>query len=409
MQVDLIPLLLNKEFYAENKHLVRKDMFTPELLPFYEVVVKMQENNNKTYTIQDLKYAMQPYMETMPNARKELFRGILGTIKDSHEEKTFDPDNAREVLSHVWRNEICTLIADKALAITEGKASLNEIEGIIKTHGADFLPKVDIPSVTTDLFELLEEMENAVRWEFNLNRLQVKTDGVGPGELCVVGARPNVGKTAFLTSIVAGPGGFLDQGAKVMYIGNEEPVKRTMFRCVQAKTGMTRDQVMDDKKSASILWGQVSKKFIAKDSIDLTLEQVEGLVKREQPDILMIDQLDKVRTDKTFAREDQTLRYIYTNAREIAKRYNVAVFGISQLSSDAEGKATLNYSMFEGSKTGKAAEADLMILIGKLNLTDEQNEEDPTRYINICKNKITGWHGKIIATIDGKVSRYVDA
>ena len=38
---------------------------------------------------------------------------------------------------------------------------------------------------------------------------------------------------------------------------------------------------------------------------------------------------------------------------------------MSQLSAEAEGKIYLNQAMMEGSRTGKAAEADLMLLIAK--------------------------------------------
>jgi hypothetical protein len=43
---------------------------------------------------------------------------------------------------------------------------------------------------------------------------------------------------------------------------------------------------------------------------------------------------------------------------------------MSQLSADAEGRQVLNQAMMEGSsRTGKAAEADLMLLIAKNLLT----------------------------------------
>ena len=51
--------------------------------------------------------------------------------------------------------------------------------------------------------------------------------------------------------------------------------------------------------------------------------------------------------------------------------------------------------MMEGSKTGKAAEADLMLLIGK-TMQVEGEDEDPVRYLNLAKNKLNGYlrHGK---------------
>ena len=52
---------------------------------------------------------------------------------------------------------------------------------------------------------------------------------------------------------------------------------------------------------------------------------------------------------------------------------------------DAEGKVLLNQSMMEGSRTGKAAEADLMILIAKNPPVDGREEEDSQRHLNVVK------------------------
>jgi hypothetical protein len=78
---------------------------------------------------------------------------------------------------------------------------------------------------------------------------------------------------------------------------------------------------------------------------------------------------------------------------------------MSQLSAEAEGKADLNQSMMEGSKTGKAAEADLMLLIGK-TMQVEGQDEDPVRYLNLAKNKLNGYQGKITCVLDGSRSIY---
>jgi hypothetical protein len=78
---------------------------------------------------------------------------------------------------------------------------------------------------------------------------------------------------------------------------------------------------------------------------------------------------------------------------------------MSQLSAEAEGKADLNQSMMEGSKTGKAAEADLMVLIGKAAQVEGQ-DEDPVRYLNLAKNKLNGYQGKITCMLDGSRSIY---
>ena len=71
--------------------------------------------------------------------------------------------------------------------------------------------------------------------------------------------------------------------------------------------------------------------------------------------------------------------------------------------SRSKGRADLNQAMMEGSKTGKAAEADLMVLIGKTQQA-EGEEEDPVRYLNIAKNKLNGYQGKITCVLDGSRS-----
>jgi len=62
--------------------------------------------------------------------------------------------------------------------------------------------------------------------------------------------------------------------------------------------------------------------------------------------------------------------------------------------------------MIEGLRTGKAAEADLMILIAKNPIVDGQEEEDTQRHLNLVKNKLTGWHGMINCNLDYRIARF---
>jgi hypothetical protein len=59
--------------------------------------------------------------------------------------------------------------------------------------------------------------------------------------------------------------------------------------------------------------------------------------------------------------------------------------------------------MMENSKTGKAAEADLIIGIGKSDVTDN---DDKRRYLTVSKNKLTGFHGRVVCNLDTEMSRY---
>jgi hypothetical protein len=60
--------------------------------------------------------------------------------------------------------------------------------------------------------------------------------------------------------------------------------------------------------------------------------------------------------------------------------------------------------MLEGSKVGKVAETDILLGLGKMN--DKENPDDPSRWITVMKNKISGWHGTVMCQLDHKTSRY---
>ena len=63
--------------------------------------------------------------------------------------------------------------------------------------------------------------------------------------------------------------------------------------------------------------------------------------------------------------------------------------------------------MMEGSKTGHAAEADIMVLISTNPPVEGQEEQDTQRPLNIAKNKLRGgWHGVIHREMDGARARY---
>ena len=134
---------------------------------------------------------------------------------------------------------------------------------------------------------------------------------------------------------------------------------------------------------------------------------VESVCKSYKPDIVVLDMGDKFARTGGFARTDEALKANAIHARQIAKQHSCAIFYMSQLSADAENKVVLNQAMMEGSRTGKAAEADLMILIAKNPPVERQEEEDTMRHLNLVKNKLSGWHGIIHCELEYKTARYV--
>jgi len=126
------------------------------------------------------------------------------------------------------------------------------------------------------------------------------------------------------------------------------------------------------------------------------------------PDVVILDQGDKVHIGGSYSASHERLRELFKNLRELAKRRNCAIITISQASAEAKGRTRLSPFDMEGSKIGKAAETDLIIGIGKHEAGDiDDSEIDNSRYLTVSKNKLSGWHGTIICNIEPEVSRYV--
>ena len=166
------------------------------------------------------------------------------------------------------------------------------------------------------------------------------------------------------------------------------------------------DEVKGNYALAATRYKPVHDNIKIKDSTGKDMRWVDAVVKAYQPAILVLDMGDKF-ASKGSADSHVYLKDAAIHARNIAKQYDCAVIWMSQLSADAEGKVYVDQSMMEGSKTGKAAECDLMILISKNPQVEGQDEQDSQRHLNIAKNKLRGgWHGVVHCELDGDRSRY---
>ena len=402
IEKELITLLLKKDFYEENKGRITKEMFTNGTGNLYETIAKAHDDSDKDLSLEEVSTLhTEVYNPALTRTSKENFLNLLNEIK---EQELPNKKIASNILKAMHKRNVAQKIAVQATEIFNGKEeALSSIQSLLDSSNE--VEKEEYDCVTSDIDNLLDALKDNTKWKFNLAPLRERVNGVGEGNLLVVFARPESGKTAFWVNLLAGEEGFLTQGAKVCALINEEPAIRTQMRLINAYTGMTFEEIQEDIPTAKEKWSQVSTNIKILDTVDWTLDKVDSFVAKEQPDIVVIDQLDKVHMPGNFARTDEKLRAIYTGAREIAKRRNCCIIAISQASADASGKLDITFDMMENSKTGKAAEADVIIGVGFRNKLDTDQD---LRSLAISKNKITGWHGMIACKIIPQLSRYVE-
>ena len=401
MEKELIKLLLNKKFYTKNKSKLSKEFFTNGTGELYETIQHAHDESDNDLSISEVSSLhMDVYNPASTRAKKENFYSLIEEIKGL---ELPNENIANNIIRSLFKRRIANKIAVLATEIYNGKdADFSEIKKELEFSLGD-IDKDEYEYVTSDVGNLIEKLKDNTKFKFNLSKLKEKVNGVGEGNLVVVFARPESGKTAFWVNLVAGIGGFASQGAKVCALINEEPAIRTQMRLISAHTGNTFDEIRANMDETKEKWAEVEQNINILDTVDWSLDEVDEFVQKEKPDILVIDQLDKVNVKGNFTRTDEKLRAVYTGAREIAKRNNCCVIAISQASADGHRKFNLSFDMMEGSKTGKAAEADVIIGVG---FRDKVDTDQNVRGLYISKNKITGWHGQIVCTIIPELSRY---
>ena len=399
MEKELIKLLLNKNFYDKNKSKLSKEFFTNGTGALYETIQSAHQDSDQDLSIGEVSTLhLEVYNPALSKAARDNFDVLINEIKyiELPNEKI-----AQNIIRSLFKRGIAQHVAQIATDIYNG--SDIDFSEIKKHLDVTFEEVNEYEYVTGNIDNLLDQLKDNTKWKFNLAPLSDKVNGVGDGNLVIIFARPEAGKTAFWVNLVSGVDGFASQGAKVCALINEEPAVRTQMRLINAHTGMTFDEIRADKVEANRRWAEIRKNIKILDTVDWSLDSVDEFVQKEKPDILVVDQLDKVNVKGSFARTDEKLRAIYTGAREIAKRNNCCVIAVSQASADGHGKFELTFDMMEGSKTGKAAEADVIIGVGH---RDKLDTDERVRSLAISKNKITGWHRQLHCTIVPELSRY---
>ena len=395
---------MDKEFYENNKGIRTPDnLFSKDLRGIKRTLDYAMETYERSITPAELEGLFFTH-NVLTTANKDSYRELFKKINRA---EPMSPDIAQEVMGNMFQKLVGEEIANLGVKYVNGvENTLEPVRKIIEDYQDDFMPNLKIDWGDISIDTLLEKADVQAKWKFNISSLQRRIEGVSGGHLVLVGARPNTGKTSFHASIIASEDGFARQGAKCIVLCNEESYDRVGARYLSAASNMSMDEVKGNYALAATRYKPVHDNIKIKDSTGKDMRWVEAVVKAYQPDVLVLDMGDKF-ASKGSADSHVYLKDAAIHARNIAKQYDCAIIWMSQLSADAEGKVYVDQSMMEGSKTGKAAECDLMILISKNPQVEGQDEQDSQRHLNIAKNKLRGgWHGVVHCELDGDRSRY---
>lgn len=400
----MFKLLLNKEFYTDHKHKLPIHSFDDigqDLLPTLRIAHEKTNDNISPQELLLMHYALNP---TLTTANKNTFEVYIDNIKGEEE---INKNVAGLVYSAMWRKEVGGFITNYGVRLGDGDhTDLDGLVSFLGKVGADFIPQDFSLPVDTDPINLFARLNQRGKWKLNIPTLRDRISSIMPGHFIIILARPECGKTAAIVNLIAGKEGFAAQGAKVHLIANEETVDSTIGRAICCYNELAFEEVKNSPQKAKTEgWDNVRKNMTFIHQPEMNLTQLDYYCKINAPNILIIDQLDHLGLSGNYETGHEKLSAIYRRTRELAAKHDTVIIGVCQASAEGEGRTKINFSMAEGSKTGKAAAADLIIGIGKTE--DEEQGDKVLRYFTVSKNKISGWHGTVVTKLIKSESRLI--
>lgn len=337
-----------------------------------------------------------------------LFFGFLHPTLDG-EKRTF----YRKLLSNIYvdvDNDTKAGIVERILELEFATKSANilqqfhggndvdvtrSLEELLETYKLQVERKVKIPWIQASIHELLEEDENHVGLQWRLECLNQAMRPLKPGDFGIVAARPDAGKTSFLTDQLTFMAPQVEKlyGEKrpILWFNNEGPGRRIVTRLYQSALNASIKDLILKKNSGSIV-KEYSTAVGAVDNIrvldvhDMWNYEVVDILHEMNPGLIVFDMIDNIKFggSNAGARTDQVLESMYQWARVLGVRFECPVLATSQISNEGDGDCHPTLGMLKDSKTGKQGAADFQLMIGKSN--------DPcmqmSRWMNLPKNKL---------------------
>ena len=403
IEKQVIALCLRKEFWDKAKNILSKEMFPKEYSTIFDTINSSQQKYEVDLTVDELLALHRDRYPAMPESTRNNIEEEIENLKG------VAPTNmsmAFDLLFNLWRRDKAREIGDKALAIWTGQSDdFGVLQRIIDTALKEDPEQHETFTIIKDtLKDLIANETKTCDFKFPLKPLYSQVMGLNKGDLGIIFARPEVGKTSFCCYLASE---YVKAGHKVFYWANEERATRLKIRIFCSLLNMSKDDLYDNVESCSnkLQDMEVEDKLTVIDSVGTDIREIQSYCDLNKPDIIFVDQLDKIKVRGNFNRGDERLKELYSSAREIAKRNECLVWAVSQAGADAEGKQIINYDMLDGSKTGKAGEGDIIIGIGRNN---GDYDLDPTRFLTISKNKVNGVHSTVTCEMDVKTGVFKD-
>lgn len=396
-------LLMNQDCMSDIYGILEQEMFTSELLGkvFHEyqraydqgynltlplIIQKLSDEISSEVIMEEMKSCM---MDTTSSAyvrenaiviesdyKAQKLNLILNTIKVS----------PKEIESQIWALQ-CELEALQ----NNGQTSSKRLSEIVTENKGNYFREKDVRPLHIG-FQKLDEL----------------LGGLEGGDMVVIGARPAVGKSAFVTQITSN---LAKQGKRIGFYNLEMQNKQVYERFVVNESGIGLTRL----RRAVRFLGDEKERF---DKANERLEKADNIViassgaksvgdikaesKHMDYDIIIIDYLQLLKADTTYrGNRTSEVGEISRAIKNLAMELNIPIIALSQLNRASMGRDDKEPTMSELREAGNIEQdASVIMLLWNFDENDKSKKG-----CKIEKNR-QGECGKIVMRFNGDTMRF---
>ncbi len=246
--------------------------------------------------------------------------------------------------------------------------------------------------------------------------LDTMTGGLQRSDLIIIGARPSVGKSAFMLGIAHGAA--VLHAKSVGYFSLEMSAEQLVQRLLSTETGVDSHRLrlgqIDDNE-----WDRISRAFgrlaeakiYIDDSAGLSLMDLRSKARRLQAehglDVLIIDYLQLMQGRRSENRV-QEISEISRGLKGLARELNIPVIAAAQLSRSVETRADKRPMLSDLRESGSIEQdADIVMFIHREEVYNPESERKGIAEIIIAKHR-NGPVGSINLRFFDRTARFAD-
>lgn len=272
--------------------------------------------------------ALLDISRSVPETSAVMFRHYMGIVNEAHVQRETEKA-ARELYTCGSLDDMKSEIAriEKIQEKTSDGEVIVRVSDLIKRHTSVIIKRSQNPGGITGRKSCSAMLNNL-------------TKGHQDGDFIVVGARPSVGKTAYicneiLASTVDGSAALLISGED----GNMNILERMMaasgrIDLAHMKSGrMTETDWERYGHAAETIEGrQIFVDDTSAPTIESIRRNVSKLIRKFPRLTLYVDYLQHLRSEKTFGSEREMYKFISYELKQIARKFNIPVVCLAALS-----------------------------------------------------------------------------